>query len=155
MAIGRDIKLTLFKAIKKYRRYDFDYLSFVGITDEINKWIMTIEKVRISKKMNSSKRAYKKLGVSKTTYNRYLVQRFLKKDISKMFFPTIKDEARIRKNWKEDIVSKEDIKEVVNLGGLKIPRTDTLFGKNEIDRLKLPLGLYELILESEKDNSKE
>jgi DNA sulfur modification protein DndC len=137
-----DINFTAFKAIEKYRGYSFDYKSFKGLNSNVDKWIDTIETFMASK--------VNPIGVfdseeyATLTKNRYLVQKVLGKDVRKMFFPTISEENKIRENWENDKVSKKDIQEVIDSGGLEIPIIETLFGE-AIDRNKLPQSIYEII----------
>jgi hypothetical protein len=149
-----DTGLLCFKAINRYRGQEFNMDKFVGINDEVDRWIETIKKV-LKKKLHP-KKAPAKSGMTLLVYRRLKVQELLNPSkLETMFFPTIKEELSIREEWENDVVKKENIKVLIDRDKLTVPRIDTLFGDNQIDRAKLPLGLYELILENEEKECQE
>ncbi|OGS70783.1 MAG: hypothetical protein A3F91_09730 [Flavobacteria bacterium RIFCSPLOWO2_12_FULL_35_11] len=140
-----DINLTAFKAIIKYRGYGLNYLNLDIYNKNIDKWIKTIEFSKGVKLPIENDDNY-----SKMNQQRFVVQSFLNPSkIDKMFFPTIEEEKKIRRNWELDIVDVEDIKDMVILNLINIPRVNTLFGENEIDRSVLSESLYHLLVQGE------
>lgn len=148
-----DTGLLCFKAVEKYRNKKFDYEKYQGVAEEMDNWIETINKVALQEELHP-KKAPLESRMSLLVYRRYKVQELINKHkIDKMFFPTIEQENLIRREWDTDVVQKENIAELISVNKLDVPRVDTLFGNNQIDRSKLPEGLYELILENEKIQS--
>ena len=116
----------------------------------MDNWINTINRVVIQDKLHPIK-ATAKSKMSLLVYRRFKVQQLLNNHkLDKMFFPTIDQENLIRRERETDVVQKENIAELISVNKLDIPRVNTLFGNDQVDRNKLPQGLYELILENEK-----
>ena len=145
--IEGDTGLLCLKAVAKYRKTPIMLTDYLGIDEEMDNWINTITKVQ-KKKIHPSK-ATTRSKMSLLVFRRFKVQSFLNKEkLDKMYFPTIDEEKSIRDEWETDIVKKENISDLIKSKKLEVPTIDTLFGKNQVDRTKLPDGLYKLILES-------